>query len=442
MNDNVKQDINFLEYPLWMQQTKKATGQIVTWKDKEGYTFEAAGGVPSKVDMLFLYYFMLEAQNSNWDETLVLSRYQVLNGCGMNVGKTERDRLKRSLEIWKRVTISFSGTFYSGQEYHDMEFGIINDWVARKKDNKLEIELNKRWIEKIKQSEFFKYISFGQMKALRSPLALRLYEILVKTFYRRDSWDVDVFKLAQKIPMTEKYVAHITPKIKAATKRISDKTELNIKVQLVKQGRGKGKFVFTRKSKQKPRQQDLFPSEDTGKPQVAEIPQEMMVQIPEQWRGDAQGMAVEILQKSGAGELDECILFVNDAIAGGIQIKKGYGAYLRSAYQGGWHRDAKATKEADGKAKAQAEKADQIQKNAVKSAQAQKDAEQVERECTGKAIKQEIEDLTDDQLAALDGFIERQDLNKMSRQLFLKGRKTGLRIQFITDFLDEILKTV
>lgn len=262
MDTQIKQDINFLEHPLWMQTVEKDSGRIVKWKDQDGYNFEASGGVPSKVDMLFLYYFMLESQNNNWNDTMYISRYQVLSGCGMGVGKNERDRLKASLEIWKRVTISFSGTFYSGKGYHHMEFGIIDDWGIREDDNKLEIRLNRKWIEKIKQSDFFKYISFSQMKSLRSPLALRLYEILVKSFFKRTAWEIDILKLANKIPMSEKYITHIIPKIEAATKRISDKTDLKISVEVVREGRGKGKFCFKKEGHQKPQQQELFPDLD------------------------------------------------------------------------------------------------------------------------------------------------------------------------------------
>ncbi|MGD9639579.1 MAG: replication initiator protein A, partial [Alphaproteobacteria bacterium] len=249
MNDNIKQDINFLEYPLWMQSAQVASDTVVRWEDRDGYHFEASRGVPSKVDMLFLYYIMLESQNNNWNTVVSCSRYKILNACGMSPSKEKRDRLIRSLEAWKRVTVSFSGTFYTGTGYKFLEFGIINDWGVREKDNYLEIELNKKWIEKIKQSEFFKYLSFEHMKRLRSPLALRLYEILVKTFYKRDVWEIDVLKLAEKIPMAEKYFADVVPKIEAATKRIKEKTELNITVKVIKHSRGQGKFIFTKKEK-------------------------------------------------------------------------------------------------------------------------------------------------------------------------------------------------
>ncbi len=262
MEKSIKQDINFLENPLWMQTAKKPNRELVIWEDNDGYVFEAARGVPGKVDVLILYSLLLECQNNNWSDTLYMSRYQILKGCDMNVGKPEQERLKQALEAWKRVTISFSGTFYSGKAYHYMEFGIIDDWGIRKEDHKIEIRLNRKWIEKIRKSEFFKYVSFVQMRSLRSPLALRLYEILIKVFYKRTTWEIDALKLAEKIPMAEKYFSDIAPKIEAATKRISDKTDLNIVVEVIREGRGKGKFYFKKIDKQKPYQQNLFPEFD------------------------------------------------------------------------------------------------------------------------------------------------------------------------------------
>lgn len=341
MNDTIKQDINFLEHPLWMQETKKATGQIVKWEDQDGYIFEASGGVPGKVDMLFLYYFMLEAQNHNWADKLTLSRYQILKGCGMNVGKSQRDRLKQSLEIWKRVIVAFSGTFYSGKKYHYMEFGVIDDWAAREKDNKLEIRFNQRWLEKIKQSEFFKYISFTQMKALRSPLALRLYEILVKTFYQRDTWEIDALKLAAKIPMEKKYFADIAPRIQAATKRISDKTELSVKIEVIKQGRGKGKFVFTREPNRKPQQQDLFP--DQQQPDIlTETPAEVLGLIPQGERVKSMDIVREIFSRDGADGLQ---FYLEKCNSRKKTDSGSYGGYLKTISDLNLYADYLADKE-------------------------------------------------------------------------------------------------
>lgn len=231
--------------------------------------------------------------------------------------------------------------------------------------------------------------------------------------------------------MTKKYVAHITQKTKAATNRISDKSELNIKVQVFKLGRGTGKFVFTRGTKQKLQQQDLFQTDDPEQPQ--KIPHEIMEQIPELWRDDSLDAASKRVKESEAGELEECIVFVNDAITRGTQIKS-YGAYLWKSYKGGWHKQAKVTKEADGKAKAQAEKAVQAREDADQAVQAKLDTERSERDRITKEQNEDIGALAADQLAALYSFIEKQNLNKISRQQLDRGVRDVLRRRFIQEF--------
>ncbi|MCA1793671.1 MAG: replication initiator protein A [Desulfobacteraceae bacterium] len=336
MDENVKQDINFLDRPLWMQTTVKDTTEIIRWEDPDGYRFECAGYVPGKVDMIFLYYLMLESQNKNWSDVLVLSRYAVLNGCSMAVGKYQKDRLKQALETWKRTTISFSGTFYSGKKYHDMEFGVIDDWAARESDNRLEIRFNRRWIEKIKNSEFFKYVSFTQMKTLRSPLALRLYEILVKSFYRRDTWEIGVMKLAGKIPMPEKYPAHVIPKVKAAVKRISEKTDLQVHIT-VKGSRGDQVFTFTRTEKQKPVQGDLF---TTSAP--LPLPDDVMQMLPAPDRVTCQKICQDIMVQDGVDGLK----FYLAKSAGRKQTdRKNTAGYLKTIFDMDLYADVKAGKQ-------------------------------------------------------------------------------------------------
>ncbi len=338
MDENVKQDINFLDRPLWMQTTVKDTREIVTWEDPDGYKFECAGYAPGKVDMLILYYLMLESQNRNWDDTLILTRYAILNGCGMAVGKYQKDRLKQALETWKRTTISFSGTFYSGKKYHDMEFGVIEDWAARESDNRLEIRFNRRWIEKIKNSEFFKYVSFTQMKTLRSPLALRLYEILVKSFFKRTTWEIDALKLAAKVPMIEKYFADIVPRVKTATKRVSEKTDLNVKVEVVKQGRGKGKFIFTRLPKKKPVQGDLF----TAAP-PPELPDDVMGKLPAGDRVSCREICQDIITRDG---VDGLRFYIDKAVTRKQSDRSNTSGYMKTIFDIDLYADVKAAKKA------------------------------------------------------------------------------------------------
>ena len=239
----IKQDINFLEYPLW-QIGKKDIDEVYRWTDRDGYGFEARKGVSNKVDILFLYYFMLKAQNDNWNNTLVLTRYEILKACGITPCKDKHKRLEESLEKWINFEIFFSGLFCDDVTYEKLSFGVINGWELREEDKKLEITFNENWILKIKRSVFFKYIDFEEIRKIKTPLAFRLYEILCENLHDQKLWEIDILKLAEKIPMAEKQTSHIIPRIESATKRIRDKTRLNVLIITVKQGRNKGAFIF------------------------------------------------------------------------------------------------------------------------------------------------------------------------------------------------------
>lgn len=66
MNKNViKQDINFLDKPLWFQDVRH-DGLGFVWTDKEGYEYRSGYKLPDKVDMLVLFYVMLKAQVSDY----------------------------------------------------------------------------------------------------------------------------------------------------------------------------------------------------------------------------------------------------------------------------------------------------------------------------------------------------------------------------------------
>jgi len=324
MSNELKQDINFLEYPLWSINTRPAN-TVIKWEDDDSFKFSCAK-LPTKVDMLILYYLLLECQNNNWSDKLVLSRYQILKGCDISISQPKYKRLEQSLDIWSSVYIKYSGVFYDDKKYQSINFHIIDDWKVKEGDTKVRISLNPLWVEKIKNSHFFKYISFTQMKSLRSPLALRLYELLIKTFYNRTKWEIDIIKLGQKIPMQEKYMSDIVPKIETAVKRISIKTDLNISLKIVKQGRGKGKFIFTKKPKKVKKQLDL----------PMGIPDEVDFLIPDKFKKSSSFIVNQIVNETDITTLKKCIECTNSH-----KNIKNYGALLRTIYKQGYYKDFK-----------------------------------------------------------------------------------------------------
>jgi hypothetical protein len=242
----IKQDINFLEYPIWIQDKynadKKEAGYI--WKDREGYLYRAGYKPPVKTDFIFLLYFLMKSQIGGWVDRVELTKYEIVKACGMNPSKEKYDRIEDSLKRWEMVKLQFEGTFYDGVDYQTLHFGIIDSWGIEKETKKLKIRFSPEWLLKIKESNFFKLLNFEQIKTLRSALVIRIYEILIKNFQGRTKWEIDSQKLAEKIPMKEQYPADIIPKIQAAVNRISNHTDQNIKLTIKRPDRGKAIFIF------------------------------------------------------------------------------------------------------------------------------------------------------------------------------------------------------
>jgi len=246
---HIKQDINMLEYPLWMQDEKLPQkipeDKGFVWQDREGYVYRCGYKVPTKLDIIYLMYLLYRSQQQGWQEEIELSRYEVLKSCGyVSCRPADYERLIDSLERWKMVGIKFQGTFYDGKKYIALSFGVIDTWKIDEQTKRLKVRFNREWLTRIKNSSYFKYLNFDQIRALRSPLAMRLYEILAKNFQNRNEWRIEAKKLAQKIPMKEKAVAHIIPKIKAAINRINSKTSLKVGLIVERPSRGQAIFIF------------------------------------------------------------------------------------------------------------------------------------------------------------------------------------------------------
>lgn len=252
----IRHNINFLEYPLWFQDEKSAVinedGFI--WEDIEGYVYRCGYKTPVKTDVIFLLYLLLQSQKADYAQTIKMSRYQILHSCGLKMNSKSYDRLADSLERWKMVGIKFSGAFYDGKEYQTINFGVIDSWEIDAETKNLKVYFSPKFIEMMLGKGFFKYINFSEFKQLHSPLATRLYEILGKSFHGRDLWEIDSVKLAEKIPMKERYPAHIIPKIKTAIARINQCTQTCFSLTTRSIRRGQTILSFRKTDQVKPAQ--------------------------------------------------------------------------------------------------------------------------------------------------------------------------------------------
>ena len=244
--NNVKQNINFLEYPLWFQDEIAAANaeEGMIWKDREGFIYRAGYKPPVKTDAIFLLYLLMQSQKNGYNQELTLTRYQILNDCGLGDSIRSYSRLEDSLKRWKMVGIEFVGSFYDGETYSAINFGIIDSWSINEKTKDLKVLFSPAFIKMMLGKGFFKYINFTEFKRLRSPLATRLYEILCKSFHGRDTWEISAAKMAEKIPMKERYSAHIVPKIKTAINRINKCSDTKFLLETRQIDRGQTVLCF------------------------------------------------------------------------------------------------------------------------------------------------------------------------------------------------------
>ena len=206
LNNSIKQDINFLDKPLWFLDCRNDELGII-WKDLDGYEYRCGYKIPDKIDMLILFYLMLKAQTANYQTEIEVSRREVLKGCNLPMRDNKYyERVEDSLKRWTNIAIEFHGTFYDNNKYLSMVFHIIETYKIDKETKLVKIRFSPDWLLKIKESQFFKYVSFEQYKHLKRPVSRRLFEILCTKFYGGDKWQIHVTKLGIKLGLSKRKV--------------------------------------------------------------------------------------------------------------------------------------------------------------------------------------------------------------------------------------------
>jgi predicted house-cleaning noncanonical NTP pyrophosphatase (MazG superfamily) len=419
MLGQIKQDMNFLEYPVWFQDVRMAEQQEdgCVWRDREGFVYRAGYKPPTRKDYIFLFYMLLRSQQEDWKNELSLSRYEILKDCKMVVNKESYSRLGDSLKRWKMVGLEFQGKFYDGKTYQTINFGIVDAWNVHKKTKRLSVRLSPEWLLKIKHSNFFKMIDFYGVRELRSPLAIRLYEILLKSFQGRDIWETDALKLAKKIPLAEKYASHIVFKIRRALKQIEKYTSLNVSLTVRRPKRGKAILVF-----QKNLDKAYHDPEETNMPEALTADYRTLLDmVPERFRDKKtiQDAIASALRKYGHERVRRNILYANSE----IRDQKKYRAFLGRSLQNDWGlaytEDLKDEQEDIQKKRAK-----------VKNAEQQEALEALET----KKIEEKLSTLTDSQKESLtNDFLESIKDNSFLMRFY---RKEGLKNRTLKKLLE------
>ena len=226
----VKDDMNFLEYPLWVVGSKSPKKfEIRNAKGK--YIISTSGGVdrlPDKLDKVVLDFLLSEMNASGFkDEKIVTSFHKI--GQNVSGARNNNRRIGLALSRWKGIYTEYHGIFYTGKGWESKKFHIINSYKS-KGHGKLEIEFDKDYIKTLKDSTFYKLIDFNEYKSISSPVALRLYEILIKNFENRPVWKIGIKKLREKLTLSTTYPSQILNAVNKALKEVNKNTHIKLKL--------------------------------------------------------------------------------------------------------------------------------------------------------------------------------------------------------------------
>jgi len=232
MSKKIKADMNFLEYPTNVVDFKSKDNKIYELKISDDKYYKlvsrADDRLPSSKDKIVFYYFLHELKKSGFKNNIVtISRYKTSKEIWGVVGKCYYTRIETALSRYKGVTAEFHGCFFSDGKYSTVEFGFIDNWGIIKETGKLEIKFNDYFIEQMKKTHFYRNIDFDEIKNLKSDIALRLYEYLLKL---RLPFKIGIIKLGEKLTLakTALYPSLINPLLRRSLKEINKKTSLKI----------------------------------------------------------------------------------------------------------------------------------------------------------------------------------------------------------------------
>jgi len=101
----------------------------------------------------------------------------------------------------------------------------ISSWKYH--PGKLEIKFNDFFIEQMRKTNFYRNIDFEEIKSLKSNIALRLYEYLLK---QKLPFGIGIIKLGEKLTLAESnlYPSIIKPLLTRSLKEVNKKTSLKI----------------------------------------------------------------------------------------------------------------------------------------------------------------------------------------------------------------------
>ena len=228
----LKEDINFLEHPLWVVSQRSSAQSLKIAQKNGNYELKCIEGLPVRFDKLVLYYLLHLFFNSpsTKGNRVTITRYAIAKNILQTTtfGKSEYARIMLALRRWKSIFIKFEGVFFEGDRYTVRYFSVIDSVVFDKQDGELAIDFNEQYIKQLTETNCYTLVNFNEYKKLERPIAARLYEVLIISFKANDIWAISVFALAEKLTIEKRnYASQVLAALNPAIEEITTKTALS-----------------------------------------------------------------------------------------------------------------------------------------------------------------------------------------------------------------------
>jgi hypothetical protein len=468
---DIRQDINFFENPPYASCTDvfdyeerqdkdnpRHRYHVYVFRSTSGYQLECKIGVPSFFDHLVLMALFLECRNNNFNVNIELTRYGISKTIGRQKNKKVYKKIDGALDIWQDAIFSFKNSFHvrgdlpGGGHFSkkiSASFSPIDAYSVRKegKTEILEIRMGQEYVDFMRKTNFCKHVSLEEYRKFKSAVSARLFDLLTKSFHKRDEWPIEAINLAPKLTLPPNLTASkIVERIGPAINNINNICTEQYGWEKEKRGTNDILIRFKKLAKKpKPTQGDLFDSADKNDTPALKvdtpIPEHILSLVPSPQKGKVSTAWNQFLYDLPEEEvvwyIEETRKADQKKTAKGEPIKS-WGSWIRTIWEAkAYETYAEAmlavTAEMDAKRKAEAaqEKADKLK---------QQESDRNLKE--GFKAKQLISDMDSELLLELDEYIKSIESSPVAQRLIKEGKMDTMRLANVHDFLEQRSKNL
>lgn len=240
--EHVLMEGNLLEYPIFSMERKK-TGRTMDefiWEEKDSlgrviverkFKVECIRGIPNAFDMNVFNGIMriyVRKRGLYKKNEVHFTIYELIREINLPIhdGKVAKD-VRESLERMVNTTLHFANAFFVEKEKTTVIVHLLvrlEVYELQKGDkliNMIKVVLDDELVSSIERN-YFKLIDFGIYNSLSSGLPKRLYEYLEKKKYRKDQFEIDIRKLAKRIPLKTSKMSQLKELLQRANNELKD----------------------------------------------------------------------------------------------------------------------------------------------------------------------------------------------------------------------------